>query len=102
MLTVIVTDRDGVAHVLRGREGDSVMQLARAADLPVLGECNGSLACATCHMVVDPAWAGLLAPVSEDEEAMLDTIFTLSPTSRLSCQIRLAPELDGMRLALPA
>lgn len=91
----------GGEQVLRGAEGDSVMQLARAAGLPVLGECNGSLACATCHVVVDPAWAGLLAAPSEDEEAMLDTVFDLRPTSRLSCQIRLSGALDGIRLSLP-
>ena len=88
--------------VLNGRPGDSVMQLARAAGLPMFGECNGSLACATCHVVVDPAWAGLLPPISDDEEAMLDTVFDLSPTSRLCCQIRLSPELDGVRMSLPA
>ena len=87
---------------LQGRSGDSVMQLARAAGLPMFGECNGSLACATCHVVVDPAWAGLLPPISDDEEAMLDTVFDLSPTSRLCCQIRLSPELDGVRMSLPA
>lgn len=92
----------GAETVLRGQPGDSVMQLARAAGLPVLGECNGSLACATCHVVVDPAWAGLLPPISDDEEAMLDTVFDLSPTSRLCCQIRLSPELDGVRMSLPA
>eukprot|EP01037_Dinobryon_pediforme_P001454 gene1454-1475_t len=78
------------------------MQLARASELPVPGDCNGSLACATCHMIVDPEWAGKLTPVNEDEEAMLDAVFNLSPTSRLSCQIRMTPELDGIRLALPA
>ena len=92
----------GAETVLRGQPGDSVMQLARAAGLPVLGECNGSLACATCHVVVDPAWAGLLPPISDDEEAMLDTVFDLSPTSRLCCQIRLSHELDGVRMSLPA
>jgi 2Fe-2S ferredoxin len=102
MLKVIVTDAAGTAHLLTGKPGDSVMQLARAADLPVLGECNGSMACATCHMVVDPAWAGRLDPVSDDEEAMLDTVFHLTPTSRLSCQIRMTPELDGIRLSLRA
>ena len=86
---------------LQGAEGDSVMQLARAAGLPVLGECNGSLACATCHVIVDPDWAGKLPPPNDSEEAMLDTIFELHPTSRLSCQIRLCPELDGIRMRLP-
>jgi 2Fe-2S ferredoxin len=101
MLSVVITDKTGAAYVLTGRAGDSVMQLARAADLPVLGECNGSLACATCHVIVDPDWADRVPPISEDEEAMLDTVFALAATSRLSCQIRLSPELDGMRVSLP-
>lgn len=88
-------------HLLQGAEGDSVMQLARMAGLPVLGECNGSLACATCHVVVDADWAQSLPPPSDDEEAMLDTVFDLRPTSRLSCQIRLSPALDGIRMTLP-
>ena len=91
----------GAETVLRGQPGDSVMQLARAAGLPVLGECNGSLACATCHVIVDPAWTGLLPPVSDEEEEMLDTVFDLSPTSRLSCQLRLSETLDGIRARLP-
>ncbi len=87
--------------VLRGAPGDSVMHLARAVGLPVLGECNGSLACATCHLVVDPDWAAKLPAPSEDEEAMLDTVFDLHPTSRLSCQILLSEALDGIRFKLP-
>ncbi len=81
--------------------GESMMQLARAAGLPVLGECNGSLACATCHVVVDPVWMDRLPPISDDEEAMLDTVFDLTPTSRLSCQIPLTDALDGLRVSLP-
>ena len=92
----------GSETVLHGQPGDSVMQLARTAGLPMLGECNGSLACATCHVVVDAAWVASLPPVSDDEEAMLDTVFDLTPTSRLCCQIRLSPALDGVRMSLPA
>ena len=87
--------------VLQGRPGDSVMQLARAAGLPMFGECNGSLACATCHVIVDEAWVGKLTPATDDEDAMLDTVFDLMPTSRLSCQIRLSGALDGIRMTLP-
>lgn len=87
---------------LTGKAGESMMQVARAAGLPVLGECNGSLACATCHVIVDPLWAAKLPPVSDDEEAMLDTVFDLKPTSRLSCQILLTDALDGLRVSLPA
>lgn len=97
-----VIEGPGGDTTLRGQPGDSVMQLARAAGLPVLGECNGSLACATCHVIVDDAWAGLLPPIGDDEDAMLDTVFDLSPTSRLSCQIRLTDALDGVRVRLPA
>ena len=99
MQAVVLSDRGET--VLHGAAGDSVMQLARAAGLPVLGECNGSLACATCHVVVDAEWAGRLPPPSDDEEAMLDTVFDLRPTSRLSCQIRLSPALDGIVMTLP-
>ena len=99
MRAVIVSA--GAETVLHGAEGDRVMPLARAAGLPVPGECEGSLACATCHVIVDPAWAEKLDPPSDDEEAMLDTVFELRPTSRLSCQIRLSPTLDGIRMTLP-
>ena len=101
-MKAVVTDAAKIAHVLTGHEGDRVMELARAAGLPIRGECEASLACATCHMIVDPAWAGLLDPPSDDEDAMLDTVFDLQPTSRLSCQIRLSPALDGIRLTIPA
>ena len=87
--------------ILTGRPGESMMQAARAAGLPLLGQCNGSLACATCHVVVDPVWAGKLPPVSDDEEAMLDTVFDLKPTSRLSCQILFTDALDALRVSLP-
>ena len=101
-LHAIIIDSDGGEHILTGRAGENIMQLARIAGLPIAGECNGSLACATCHMVVEPNWADLLPPVEDSEEAMLDTSFTLKPTSRLSCQIRLSAALDGIRLTLPA
>ncbi len=102
MRTLVITDAAGTETVLAGHDGDSAMQLARAAGLPVLGECNGSMACATCHVIVDPHWAGLLDAPSESEEATLDTLFDLAATSRLGCQIRLSAALDGLRLSLAA
>ncbi len=101
MPSVFVTGAGGASHRLDGPPGESVMQLARAAGLPMLGDCNGSMACATCHVIVDPEWAARLPPPGDDEEAMLDTVFDLKPTSRLGCQIRLEPAIDGLRLALP-
>ncbi|HQT68572.1 MAG: 2Fe-2S ferredoxin [Rhodospirillales bacterium 20-60-12] len=101
MLKVLITDAAGAVHELQGADGDNVMQLARAAGLPVLGECNGSMACATCHVIVDPTWAEKLDPPEDDEEATLDTLFQLTKTSRLGCQIRLCPDVDGISLRLP-
>lgn len=98
---MIVIDAVGTEHLLFGAPGESVMQIARAAGLPVLGECNGSMACATCHVIVDAEWADRLPPPSDDEEGTLDTVFDLQPTSRLSCQILLDETTDGIRMRLP-
>ena len=89
---VLVTD--GGESVLRGAVGESVMRVVQKSGAPSFGECDGSLACATCHVVVEPGWAERLTPATEDEEAMLDTAFDLRPTSRLSCQIMLSDALD--------
>lgn len=102
MPTINVIDSTGHHHALNARAGESVMQVLRGAGLPVPGECNGSMACATCHVVVDQAWAGQLAAPCEDEEAALDVLFSLTATSRLGCQIRLSDALDGLVLSLPA
>lgn len=101
MRIIVVSGASGTDETtLQGAVGMSVMSLAKAAGL-VPGECEGSLACATCHVIVDPVWAAKLEAPNEDEEAMLDTVFDLRPTSRLSCQIRLTPALDGIRVSLP-
>ena len=98
----VVTAPGGDERSLEGHAGDSVMLVSRAAGLPMLGECNGSMACATCHVIVEPIWAARLPPPSDSEEEALDTIFDLTATSRLGCQIRLTEALDGLRLALPS
>ena len=66
------------------------------------GACEGSLACSTCHVIVDPAWFRKLARPTEDEEDMLDLAFGLEKTSRLGCQIVMTTELDGLVVRLPA
>ena len=63
--------------------------------------CGGVCACSTCHVIVDPEWHELLREASEDEEDMLDLACGLTATSRLGCQIRLTPALDGLTVALP-
>ena len=102
MPNLVLARPDGGETVLQGSEGANAMQLIRASGAQGFGECSGSLACATCHVVVDPVWSDRLDPPVEDEEAMLDTVFDLAPTSRLSCQISLTSTLDGLRVTLPA
>ena len=100
-MKLIVHDEAGAEHELEARAGLSVMEVLRDSGFAIDGECNGSLACATCHVWVDPAWADMLAEPTEGEEDMLDVAFNLGPTSRLSCQIVLGAELDGLTVRLP-
>lgn len=83
-------------------DGWSVMEGAVKEGLDgILGDCGGALSCATCHVHVDAAWADRLAPATEDEVSMLEMAIDPGPDSRLCCQIRVAPDLDGLVLTLP-
>jgi 2Fe-2S ferredoxin len=81
--------------------GLSVLEIAHRNDIDIEGACEGSLACSTCHVVVDPEWFDQLDEPSEEEEDMLDLAFGLTRTSRLGCQIRMTEELDGLIVKLP-
>ena len=81
--------------------GLSVMEIARRNDLGIEGACEGSVACATCHVIVDPAYAERLDAASAEEEDMLELAVGVAPTSRLGCQIVLTEELDGLTVRLP-
>ena len=81
--------------------GLSVMEIAHQHDIDLEGACEGSLACSTCHVIVDQEWFDKLEEASEDEEDMLDLAFGLTRTSRLGCQIIMGPELEGMVVRLP-
>ncbi len=82
--------------------GLSVLEVAHKHGVDIEGACEGSLACSTCHVIVDPAWAAKLDKPSEDEEDMLDLAFGLEKTSRLGCQIVITEALDGLVVRLPA
>src|SRR5205809_2998603 len=82
--------------------GLSVLEIAHRNNIDLEGACEGSLACSTCHVIVDPEWYDLLKEASEDEEDMLDLAFGLTATSRLGCQIIITEELDGLVVRLPA
>ncbi len=81
--------------------GTSVLQAARDNNIDLEGACEGSLACSTCHVIVEKDFYEMLKEPSEDEEDMLDLAFGLTPTSRLGCQIILTKELDGLTLTVP-
>ena len=82
--------------------GDCLLTVGQNADMPLEGTCEGQMACSTCHVVVDKDWFGLLPDASEEEEDMLDLAAGVRRTSRLSCQIVLGEELDGLTVAIPA
>ncbi|MAR57122.1 MAG: ferredoxin [Rickettsiales bacterium] len=95
-----VTDRDGQTHSLEAPDGWRVMEVIRDNDLPIKAECGGACACATCHVYVAEDWLDRLTPMLDDEEEMLDEAFNVEPNSRLSCQILMRGDLDGLEVTL--
>jgi ferredoxin len=83
-------------------EGTTVLEAAHNNDINLEGACEGSLACSTCHVILDKDYFDKLEDPSEDEEDMLDLAFGLTPTSRLGCQIVLTKDLDGIVLKVPS
>lgn len=94
---------DGHEDAFEAPEGVSLMAAATGWGVTaILGDCGGTLSCATCHVYVEPPWAERLPPPAPDELQMLDGVAAeRRPTSRLSCQIRLGPELQGLVVHLP-
>lgn len=104
MAKVTYIASDGESRTVEVENGESVMRGAMENDIPgIIAECGGGLACATCHCYVDEAWADKAGtPTSQDERDMLEmTASEIKPTSRLSCQIELSDELDGLVVHLP-
>ena len=93
---------DGKRREVNPPAGLSILEIARKYDIDIEGACEGSLACSTCHVIVDKAWFDKLEEPSEDEEDMLDLAFGLTHTSRLGCQIIITEELDGLTVSLPS
>ena len=101
MPKIAFIERNGTRREVEAPVGMSVMEAARRHDIDIEGACEGSLACSTCHVIVDPEWYDLLKEPSEDEDDMLDLAFNLTTTSRLGCQITITEELDGLTVRLP-
>ena len=101
MLQMTFIAADGSRRVVDAPLGDSVLDIAHENKIAIEGACEGSMACSTCHVIIDKKWYSRLEEVSEDEEDMLDLAFGLTRTSRLGCQIVITEELDGLEVSLP-
>ncbi len=99
-MQIIVVDRDGKEHALEALEGWRVMEVIRDWGLPIKAECGGACACATCHVYVDEAWVDRLVPPTDEENDRLDEALAVEANSRLSCQILMSDELDGLKVVL--
>ncbi|HUA77250.1 MAG TPA: ferredoxin family 2Fe-2S iron-sulfur cluster binding protein [Acetobacteraceae bacterium] len=95
-------ERDGTRREVEAPLGLSVLEIAHRHGVDIEGACEGSLACSTCHVIVDSEWFERLESPTEDEEDMLDLAFGLEETSRLGCQIVMTEALDGLVVRLPA
>ena len=93
---------DGQSQTLQVEPGQSVMHAAVENDIRgILADCGGSCSCATCHCYLDEAWASRFPPASIEEAELVSFAFDPLPTSRLSCQLQLGPEHDGLVIRLP-
>ena len=99
-MKIFATDRNGATKEIEGRDGWTLMEMLRDADLPITAECGGACACATCHVYVEDGWYEKLPPPSDAETDMLDMALAVEPNSRLSCQITCSDEIDGIKVTL--
>ncbi len=103
MPKITYIEHDGTIHTVEAEVGSTVMETALKNDISsIVAECGGGCTCATCVVHVDGAWSAIVGPPSEDEEYMLDGAFEVKPTSRLSCQIQVTEQLDGLIVRTPA
>jgi uncharacterized protein len=102
MTRLKVVFANGQESAIDATEGTSIMEALRPLAVGVEGSCGGNMLCATCHIRVDEEWLARLPPQSEQELAALDNAFDVGDNSRLGCQIRMSPTLDGLKIALPS
>ena len=102
MVTITFIDSQGTTRTVEAQEGSTVMENAIRNGIPGIdAECGGACSCATCHVYVDEEWMDAVGAAQPMEEDMLDFAFDVRPNSRLSCQIRVRPELDGLVVRTP-
>ncbi len=102
MPKVDFVDHDGTVRTVTAPTGVSVMEAAIDNGVAgIVAECGGACSCATCHVYVDPAWSARLRPADDQEAGMLECALDRRENSRLSCQIALTEELDGLVVHIP-
>ena len=105
MVQITFVEHDGNNHVVEAAAGMTLMEAARDDDVRgILAECGGACSCSPCHVYVADAWAARVGPPGEDEAEMLGAladVIEVKPTSRLSCQIHITEDLDGLRVHIP-
>jgi len=103
MVKLTFVQPDGASRTVDAEPGVTVMEAAKLNDIPgIEAECGGACACATCHVYVDPEWVEKTGKPEAIEEDMLDFAFDVRKESRLSCQIKVTPDLDGLTVRVPA
>jgi len=102
MPKITFIDHEGTAQTVEGAVGATVMETATKHDIPgIVAECGGACACATCHVYIDEAWQEVVGAPVDMEEDMLDFAYDMRNNSRLSCQIKISDELDGLIVHTP-
>jgi 2Fe-2S ferredoxin len=102
MPKIVFTESGGRRREIDAPVGITLMEAARQNGVAgVVAQCGGACACATCHVYVDPAWLSRLEPREDMEEGMLETAWEPRDNSRLSCQIHITADLDGLEVTVP-
>ena len=102
MVKITYIEHNGTAHEVTAEPGFTVMEMAIRNQVPgITAECGGACACATCHVYVDDAWKAVTGDPSQMEEDMLDFAHDVRPSSRLSCQMKVKPEFNGLVVRVP-
>ena len=102
MVKITYIDSSGDARTIEAQAGSTVMEAAIRNGVPeIAAECGGGCACATCHVYVEEKWVERTGKASDQEEDMLDFAYKVQPNSRLCCQIKVTPDLDGLVVITP-
>ena len=99
-MKLYVTDHNGNEQQIEGIDGWQLMEAIRDEGVEIKAECGGACACATCHVYIDEDWKNKIPEKREEEMDMLDLAFDVQENSRLSCQITITPDMDGLKVTL--